>query len=84
MQRVQDQDNGINIKFGPGKSRKGDYRLVAQESDNNKDRLNGTNKPGERKMPRVIQYINIYTFVKKQKKRIPLILPPRDICLLFP
>ncbi|XP_072743740.1 monocarboxylate transporter 12 [Anoplolepis gracilipes] len=44
MQRVQDQDNGINIKFGSGKSRKGDYRLVSQESDNNKDRLNGTNK----------------------------------------
>ncbi|EFN69984.1 Monocarboxylate transporter 14 [Camponotus floridanus] len=44
MQRVQDQDNGINIKFGSGKSRKGDYRLVSQDSDNNKDRLNGTNK----------------------------------------
>ncbi|KAL6254837.1 hypothetical protein P5V15_014174 [Pogonomyrmex californicus] len=44
MQRVQDQDNGINIKFGPGKPRKGDYRLVSQSSDNNKDRLNGTNK----------------------------------------
>ncbi|KAM0733206.1 Monocarboxylate transporter 14 [Formica fusca] len=44
MQRVQDQDNGINIKFGSGKSRKGDYRLVSQETDNNKDRLNGTNK----------------------------------------
>ncbi|XP_050465978.1 monocarboxylate transporter 14 [Cataglyphis hispanica] len=45
MQRVQDQDNGINIKFGSGKSRKGDYRLVSQETDNNKDLLNGTNKP---------------------------------------
>ncbi|XP_029171868.1 monocarboxylate transporter 9 [Nylanderia fulva] len=45
MQRVQDQDNGINIKFGPGKSRKGDYRLVSQDSDNNKEHLNGTNKP---------------------------------------
>lgn len=45
MQRVQDQDNGINIKFGPGKSRKGDYRLVSQDSDN-KDRPNGTNKSG--------------------------------------
>lgn len=76
MQRVQDQDNGINIKFGPGKSRKGDYRLVAQESDNNKDQLNGTNKPGERKMPRVIQYIYVR---EETKKRIPLILPPRDM-----
>lgn len=47
MQRVQDQDNGINIKFGPNKSRKGDYRLVSQDSDNNKDHLNGTNKSGE-------------------------------------
>ncbi|XP_020292766.1 monocarboxylate transporter 12 [Pseudomyrmex gracilis] len=43
MQRVQDQDNGINIKFGPGKHRKGDYTLVSQNSDN-KDRINGTNK----------------------------------------
>ncbi|KYN27412.1 PREDICTED: uncharacterized protein LOC108757515 [Trachymyrmex cornetzi] len=43
MQRVQDQDNGINIKFGPSKPRKGDYRLVSQSS-NNKDRNNGTNK----------------------------------------
>ncbi|XP_018394309.1 PREDICTED: uncharacterized protein LOC108773089 [Cyphomyrmex costatus] len=42
MQRVQDQDNGINIKFGPGKPRKGDYRLVSQSS-NNQDH-NGTNK----------------------------------------
>ncbi|KAG5311309.1 MOT7 protein, partial [Acromyrmex insinuator] len=41
MQRVQDQDNGINIKFGPSKPRKGDYRLVSQSS--NKDH-NGTNK----------------------------------------
>lgn len=44
MQRVQDQDNGINIKFGPGKPRKGDYRLVSQSPDNNKDSHNGTNK----------------------------------------
>ncbi|KYM93180.1 PREDICTED: monocarboxylate transporter 9 [Atta cephalotes] len=43
MQRVQDQDNGINIKFGPNKPRKGDYRLVSQSS-NNQDRHNGTNK----------------------------------------
>ncbi|KAL0134602.1 hypothetical protein PUN28_001417 [Cardiocondyla obscurior] len=42
MQRVQDQDNGINIKFG--KPRKTDYRLVSQSADN-KDRYNGTNKP---------------------------------------
>ncbi|KAG5312045.1 MOT9 protein, partial [Pseudoatta argentina] len=42
MQRVQDQDNGINIKFGPSKPRKGDYRLVSQSSSN-KDH-NGTNK----------------------------------------
>jgi len=55
MQRVQDQDNGINIKFDPGKSRKGDYRLVSQDSDNNKDRLNGTNKSGEL-CGEVIQY----------------------------
>jgi len=46
MQRVQDQDNGINIKFGPNKPRKGDYRLVSQSS-NNQDRHNGTNKLGE-------------------------------------
>lgn len=46
MQRVQDQDNGINIKFGPGKSaRRGDYRLVSQSPDDNKDRHNGTNIP---------------------------------------
>ncbi|XP_011863277.1 PREDICTED: uncharacterized protein LOC105559528 [Vollenhovia emeryi] len=45
MQRVQDQDNGINIKFGPGKPRKGDYRLVSQNSDNKEDRRNGTNRP---------------------------------------
>ncbi|EFN83730.1 Monocarboxylate transporter 9 [Harpegnathos saltator] len=43
MQRVQDQDNGISIKFGPGKPRKGNYRLVSQSSDN-KGGFNGTNK----------------------------------------
>lgn len=47
MQRVQDQDNGISIKFGPGKPRKGNYRLVSQSSDN-KGGFNGTNKLGER------------------------------------
>lgn len=47
MQRVQDQDNGINIKFGPGKPRKGDYRLVSQSTDSTKDRCNGTNASGE-------------------------------------
>lgn len=46
MQRVQDQDNGINIKFGPGKPRKGDYRLVSQSTDYNKEH-NGTTKTGE-------------------------------------
>ncbi|KAH0949375.1 hypothetical protein HN011_001890 [Eciton burchellii] len=44
MQRVQDQDNGINIKFGPSKPRKGNYKLVSQNSDNNKDPFNGTNE----------------------------------------
>ncbi|XP_024880805.1 monocarboxylate transporter 2 [Temnothorax curvispinosus] len=48
MQRVQDQDNGINIKFGPGnKPRKGDYRPVSQSPDDNKDRRNGTSKPAK-------------------------------------
>ncbi|XP_076233292.1 solute carrier family 16 member hermes [Calliopsis andreniformis] len=45
MQRVQDQDNGINIKFGTSKSKKGDYKLVSQRSENEKkSNFNGTNK----------------------------------------
>ncbi|XP_043254059.1 monocarboxylate transporter 9 [Colletes gigas] len=44
MQRVQDQDNGINIKFGASKG-KGNYKLVAQSAENEKEtNLNGTNK----------------------------------------
>ncbi|XP_032687367.1 monocarboxylate transporter 9 [Odontomachus brunneus] len=43
MQRVQDQDNGISIKFGPGKPRKGNYKLVSQNSVN-EGGFNGTNK----------------------------------------
>lgn len=44
MQRVQDQDNGINIKFGPNKSRKGDYKLVSQNSGKESRKVyNGTN-----------------------------------------
>lgn len=53
MQRVQDQDNGINIKFGPGKPRKRDYRLVSRSPDDNKDRHNGTNKSGEPALPMI-------------------------------
>ncbi|XP_003394465.1 monocarboxylate transporter 12 [Bombus affinis] len=45
MQRVQDQDNGINIKFGASKNKKGNYRLVSQHSENEKkSNFNGTNK----------------------------------------
>lgn len=45
MQRVQDQDNGINIKFGSNKSRKGDYQLVSQDgTKERKNNYNGTNK----------------------------------------
>lgn len=45
MQRVQDQDNGINIKFGGSKAKKGNYKLVSQHSENEKkSSLNGTNK----------------------------------------
>lgn len=45
MQRVQDQDNGINIKFGANKNKKGSYRLVSQHSENEKkSNFNGTNK----------------------------------------
>ncbi|XP_043788457.1 monocarboxylate transporter 12 [Apis laboriosa] len=45
MQRVQDQDNGINIKFGANKNKKGNYRLVSQHSENEKkSNFNGTNK----------------------------------------
>lgn len=45
MQRVQDQDNGINIKFGSNKSRKGDYKLVSQHPGKEKqNNYNGTNK----------------------------------------
>ncbi|KAF3426487.1 hypothetical protein E2986_14143 [Frieseomelitta varia] len=44
MQRVQDQDNGINIKFGASKNKKGSYRLVSQHSENEKNNFNGTNK----------------------------------------
>lgn len=48
MQRVQDQDNGINIKFGSTKSKKGDYKLVSQRSENEKKSdFNGTNKHSE-------------------------------------
>ncbi|XP_076160927.1 solute carrier family 16 member hermes [Ptiloglossa arizonensis] len=44
MQRVQDQDNGINIKFGASKN-KGNYKLVSQRSENEKkNNFNGTNK----------------------------------------
>ncbi|XP_076627761.1 solute carrier family 16 member hermes [Colletes latitarsis] len=44
MQRVQDQDNGINIKFGASKG-KGNYKLVSQSAENEKKaNLNGTNK----------------------------------------
>ncbi|XP_017884030.1 monocarboxylate transporter 12 [Ceratina calcarata] len=43
MQRVQDQDNGINIKFSS--SKKGSYRLVSQHNENEKkSNFNGTNK----------------------------------------
>ncbi|XP_035739272.1 monocarboxylate transporter 1-like [Vespa mandarinia] len=45
MQRVQDQDNGINIKFGSKKSRKGDYKLVSQDAKKERqNNYNGTNK----------------------------------------
>ncbi|KAG7209079.1 hypothetical protein KM043_015231 [Ampulex compressa] len=45
MQRVQDQDNGINIKFGSNKTKKGNYKLVSQNSENEKNsKLNGTTK----------------------------------------
>ncbi|XP_017788072.1 PREDICTED: monocarboxylate transporter 12 [Habropoda laboriosa] len=45
MQRVQDQDNGINIKFGGNENTKGSYTLVSQNSENEKkSNLNGTNK----------------------------------------
>lgn len=48
MQRVQDQDNGINIKFGANKNKKGNYRLVSQHSENEKkSNFNGTNKQGK-------------------------------------
>lgn len=49
MQRVQDQDNGINIKFGAKeKEKKGDYMLVSQHSEKEKsNNVNGTNKQGE-------------------------------------
>lgn len=47
MQRVQDQDNGINIKFGSKKSRKGDYKLVSQDATKERqNNYNGTNKHG--------------------------------------
>ncbi|XP_012522322.1 monocarboxylate transporter 14 [Monomorium pharaonis] len=50
MQRVQDQDNGINIKFGPGKPpRKGDYRLVSQSPDSSSEHhRNGINNKSEK------------------------------------
>ncbi|XP_015434373.1 PREDICTED: monocarboxylate transporter 12 [Dufourea novaeangliae] len=45
MQRVQDQDNGINIKFGSSQGKKGDYTLVSQHTEKEKNsNLNGTNK----------------------------------------
>ena len=45
MQRIQDQDNGINIKFGASKNKKGNYKLVSQHSENEKkSNFNGTNK----------------------------------------
>ncbi|CAL7947547.1 unnamed protein product [Xylocopa violacea] len=45
MQRVQDQDNGINIKFGASKNKKGSYTLVSQLSENEKkSNFNGTNE----------------------------------------
>lgn len=49
MQRVQDQDNGINIKFGTKeKGKKGDYMLVSQHSEKEKsNNVNGTNKQSE-------------------------------------
>lgn len=50
MQRVQDQDNGINIKFGPGKLRKGGYTLASNQNPDNKDFINGTNKTGGRRI----------------------------------
>lgn len=48
MQRVQDQDNGINIKFGANKNRKGSYTPVSQHTETEKkSNFNGTNKEGE-------------------------------------
>ncbi|XP_076287446.1 solute carrier family 16 member hermes [Lasioglossum baleicum] len=45
MQRVQDQDNGINIKFGASKGKKGEYTLVSQHAEKEKKSdVNGTNK----------------------------------------
>lgn len=43
MQQDKEQDNGINIKLGRDKcNRKGEYRLVSNNADNDSNNLNGT------------------------------------------
>lgn len=74
MQRVQDQDNGISIKFDRGKSRKGNYRLVSQSSDN-KGGCNGTKKSGEQRC----QLSNIKGEKKKGKTLSPSLIPSTNI-----
>lgn len=50
-QQDKEPDNGINIKFGPDKGKKGEYRLVNQNStaavNGKKKRMNGTTKRGK-------------------------------------
>ncbi|XP_066591120.1 monocarboxylate transporter 13 [Prorops nasuta] len=47
MQRGQDQDNGINIKFKSSTGNRGEYKLVAQKSaKKKKNTSNGTNNHG--------------------------------------
>lgn len=65
MQRVQDQDNGINIKFGANKNKKGSYRLVSQHSENEKkSNFNGTNK--QSKLFTLWVYFNFFLYFFKK------------------
>jgi hypothetical protein len=50
MQTDKEQDNGINIKFGPERAAKGEYRLVGPAPANGKKkRINGTTQRGEQR-----------------------------------
>ncbi|XP_011499501.1 PREDICTED: monocarboxylate transporter 13 [Ceratosolen solmsi marchali] len=50
MQTDKEQDNGINIKFGPERAAKGEYRLVGPAPANGKKkRINGTTHRANKK-----------------------------------